>query len=130
MDALIFVGLLIASYTDLRYREIPLWIFPGIAGIYIINVMAQRVSFTTANIVGMVIMFFPTFVLCLFGKMGGGDVIMLSVIGLVLGVYQLLNFACCLGVAGTILLLKTGCNKRVPIAPLVLGAYVLYLFAC
>ena len=84
ITVLLFISLCIASYMDVRTRTIPVWLFPSVMviGSGILLYMGQ---FGYWNLIGLACMLIPTFVLATTGNFGGGDVLMLSSIGLMLG---------------------------------------------
>ena len=125
---ILLVSLLVAAYTDYKTRTIPIWLFPLTVLLYSIQVVWTGGYIGTENILGFLCMFLPTLLLSINGKMGGGDVLMLSAIGFLLG-YKLTVYVFIVSVISTlyfIIILKFK-KKECPLAPFALVAYILFL---
>lgn len=98
------VAYLIASYTDIKRREIPIWVFPSAV------CLGTGIGYFTGNmpglenVLGAVSIFVPALVLCLAGKMGGGDLIMFTATGFALGLTGVIVYAIVLMVSALLLL--------------------------
>lgn len=116
---------IIASYTDIKRMEIPLWVFPSSLVVFIIE---HHHEIDIFNVYGMLIIGIPMFLVSLFGKMGGGDVIMFSVVGFIIGFFYILPYTFILAVVGTcyFALLKFQKNEC-PIAPIAMVAYFIFM---
>lgn len=115
------LALFYASYTDSKTFTIPVWLFPTTLCFYffIIHPDSEHLS-------GMLIGI-PVFLLCLAGKMGGGDLLMFLTVGYVIGIYDLIPFAIFMNVTGTINYVIKRDLKQRAVAPLVTSAFVLFL---
>lgn len=126
ITVLLFASLCIASYTDVKTKTIPVWLFPsvmviGSGGLLYIG------QFGIWNMIGLVCMLFPTFVLATTGNFGGGDVLMLSAIGLMLG-EDVAGYVVVLATISTGFFLLTKLRKKeYPIAPFALVSYLIFL---
>ena len=128
MYLILFISLLVAAYTDYRSRTIPVWLFPLTAVLFAMQTIWKDGSIAFGNILSLFCMFIPTFTLGIVGKMGGGDILMFSVIGFLLG-YDLIIYIFILSGISTIyyfLILKSK-NVECPLAPFALVSYVIYL---
>ena len=118
---LTFTAICIASYYDAKKRIIPLWIFPGIFIITLILKIAMGAELRW-DFMGMAIVLLAALIATLDG-MGGGDVIMFSVISFVIGSRNIIPFF--LLIAAILLLyvitykfvLKKKGKMQVPLAP-------------
>lgn len=122
------IALVIASYTDVKTREIPLRVFPietVIVFMYYILIHERLKD----HFIGALIMFLLFFVSSLFGMMGGGDVIMMSAAGFVIGIQDMILFTICMAVTGTIIVIIMRKKGKQPMAPFVLAAFILFLIA-
>ena len=74
-------------------------------------------------------MFIPFLILCVMDKMGGGDLIMFSTIGFILGIEELYPYMISLSVISTAFFItkKEAIREEIPIAPFAAAAYFLYL---
>jgi len=80
---------LIASITDIKRHEIPLWDFPALFVLYIVF-FHKELSYLNWSTLGIMAAAF--FFLAVFGKIGGGDIIMFSVIGFIIGLYGIISY--------------------------------------
>ena len=95
-DALIATALAVATRTDLKRMEIPLWLVPFL-------------------------------IMTLIGKMGGGDLIMFSALGFMMGLDEMIPYWIALTAVGTAAAAVSGFGKKeIPIAPIAEAAYVVY----
>lgn len=128
---ILFAGFCIATYTDLKRREIPISLFPTCIVAYIVYAAVTGITDWENHFLGAVIMFFPFLAGCLAGKMGGGDLIMLTAAGFILGFPTLTIYILCLGITGTVLsiflLVTHKQTDSVPYAPLAFISYLIYL---
>lgn len=80
------------------------------------------------NLIGLACMMLPTFTLAMTGNFGGGDVLMLSTIGLMLG-EDVVGYVLVLAAISTGFFLMTKLRKKeYPIAPFALVSYIIFLF--
>ena len=80
----VWILLVFNSYTDVRTRTIPVWLFPSVALIGS-SVLLYIGLFGYWNIIGLACMFVPMFILAITGNFGGGDILMFAAVGLILG---------------------------------------------
>lgn len=127
ITVLLFISLCIASYTDVRTRTIPVWLFPSVMVIGS-GVLLYMGQFGFWNLIGLACMMLPTFTLAMTGNFGGGDVLMLSTIGLMLG-EDVAEYVVVLATISTVFFIITRIkNKEYPIAPFALVSYIIFLF--
>lgn len=127
ITVLLFISLCIASYTDVRTRTIPVWLFPSVMVIGS-GGMLYMGQFGFWNMIGLACMLIPTLVLATTGNFGGGDVLMLSTIGLMLG-EDVAEYVVVLATISTVFFIITRIkNKEYPIAPFALVSYIIFLF--
>lgn len=127
ITVLLFISLCIASYTDVRTRTIPVWLFPSVMVIGS-GVLLYMGQFGFWNLIGLACMMLPTFTLAMTGNFGGGDVLMLSTIGLMLG-EDVAEYVVVLATISTGFFLLTKLRKKeYPIAPFALVSYIIFLF--
>ena len=127
ITVLLFISLCIASYTDVRTRTIPVWLFPSVMVIGS-GGMLYMGQFGFWNMIGLACMLIPTLVLATTGNFGGGDVLMLSTIGLMLG-EDVAEYVGVLATISTVFFIITRIkNKEYPIAPFALVSYIIFLF--
>ena len=127
ITVLLFISLCIASYTDVRTRTIPVWLFPSVMVIGS-GGMLYMGQFGFWNMIGLACMLIPTLVLATTGNFGGGDVLMLSTIGLMLG-EDVAEYVVVLTTISTVFFIITRIkNKEYPIAPFALVSYIIFLF--
>lgn len=140
MVLVLLTAMAIAAVTDAVSGEIPVWLFPGALAITVIWwVLSGIPAISTNRVLGAAALFIPVLVLCLAGKMGGGDLIMFTVTGFLLGFYLLPAYMFWFGCAALIqvacmkvlhlLRHKTGhiMDAEVPIAPIAAGAYIILI---
>ena len=116
------IALLYASYTDCKRREIPIWLFPSFFAAFLI-VNYNTVS-TGKALIGFFIALAAYTMLAMFFNGGGGDILMMCVIGAVYGAKILMHIA----IAASLLCLIYYAKKKentAPYAPFVLCAYIL-----
>ena len=127
ITVLLCISLCIASYTDVRTRTIPVWLFPSVMVIGS-GGMLYMGQFGFWNMIGLACMLIPTLVLATTGNFGGGDVLMLSTIGLMLG-EDVAEYVVVLATISTVFFIITRIkNKEYPIAPFALVSYIIFLF--
>lgn len=127
ITVLLFASLCIASYTDVKTRTIPVWLFPSVMVIGS-GILLYMEQFGYWNPIGLACMLIPTFVLATTGNFGGGDVLMLSAIGLMLG-EDVVGYVVVLATISTGFFLLTKLRKKeYPIAPFALVSYIIFLF--
>lgn len=119
---LLMIALLAATYTDLKNRMIPVWLFPQTLLVYLFLIRPDRY-----HLLGLTIGI-PVLFLCFIGKMGGGDLLMFLCVGYVIGICRLVYFAFCMSFVGALFFfIRKRKTDMIPLAPLVTGAYSLYL---
>ena len=124
---ILLFSLLVAGYTDLKSRTIPLWLFPSTAVISC-GMLIYFKQFGYWNLIGFVCMLIPTFALAVTGNFGGGDVLMFAAIGIILGENIVLYVFIMTIVSTTFFLITRLKNKEYPIAPFALISYIIFLF--
>ena len=124
---LLGLGFLISTYTDLKRREIPLWVFPSV---FVIRLLMKPAPAMT-NWLGMAIMGVTFLILCLSGKMGGGDLIMFSVSGFILGIDNLTGYVICMTISFCVsyIIWKYKMKDWIPAAPIAASGFFLLLIA-
>lgn len=124
---LLAIPFLIASYTDIKRREIPPWLFPTAVALYIAIGMLYGYPPTMENVIGMAGLGIPILVCAALFNAGGGDVIMLACVGFIIGVQGVFLYSICMSVIGTaVWALMRFQNKEVPLAPLAAASYLLF----
>lgn len=130
-DVLILVSTGIASCTDLKSREIPLWLFPSAVVVFIAVSVFLKTPPNVFNYVGLAGTFVPFFITALMGVMGGGDLIMFSALGFILGAEELIPYGICMTAVATALFIIMKVRKQkqteMPIAPIAFVSYAGYL---
>lgn len=126
LGILMMSALALASYTDVKRMEIPVWLFPLTVTVSVIYMVYSGNAPGFGNWLGLVCMAIPLGILCFAGKLGGGDLIMFAAIGFLIGdgfiVYVLI-----LGAAGMVFFLFTGCKEQsYPLAPFALVSYIIF----
>ena len=86
-----FLALLIASYTDMRTREVPDWLNLGLIGTgFGINLLFSaiffKIDFILASVMGFAILFAIAWVMFYAGQWGGGDSKILMGLGALIGI--------------------------------------------
>ena len=86
-----FLALLIASYTDIKTREVPDWLNFGLIGIgfgisMIFSIIYWKINFILASIIGFSSLFILAWVMFYTGQWGGGDSKMLMGLGALIGI--------------------------------------------
>lgn len=120
--------LLIAACTDIKDRTIPIWLFPSTLIAYIICCVFTGQPMGYTNIIGFIVMGTASLTGCVAGFMGGGDVIMLAVIGYIFGINKIIPFTVLMMLTGFIVFaVKKFKDVEIPVAPLVLIAFIVYL---
>ena len=126
-DALIATALAVATRTDLKRMEIPLWLFPSTVLIYVAATLSLGGEIGVMNWTGLVCMAVPFLIMTLIGKMGGGDLIMFSALGFMMGLDEMIPYWIALTAVGTAAAAVSGFGKKeIPIAPIAGAAYVVY----
>lgn len=123
---ILLISLLIADYSDLKTRTVPLWLFP-ITAVVCCGILIYFKQFGFWNMTGLVCMMLPTFILAMTGNFGGGDILMFSAIGIILGEH-IVQYVLILAIVSTAFFLMTKLkNKEYPIAPFTLVSYIIFL---
>jgi len=89
--AIAFLVLLIASYTDLKTREVPDWVNFGLIGIgfgvnLLFSIIFFKINFIIASVVGFAVFFALAWIMFYTGQWGGGDSKILMGLGAVIGI--------------------------------------------
>lgn len=124
------IALCCATYTDIKKREIPIWLFPT-AGILSIPFFLKHI--TLWDILGAACVFLLFVLLSVKTGTGGGDIIMMTVISFVFGVSFTMRICLLLAILVAVaffiyyLVAKKKPQKEdnFPMAPFVLAAFVL-----
>ncbi|MBP1535707.1 MAG: hypothetical protein IK990_14975 [Ruminiclostridium sp.] len=91
VQIIILIALAIASFTDIRKGEIPIWVFPS-AAILVCAVRFWEGSFDLmASLIGFFIYFSLYILFALFAESGGGDAIMMGSMGFMIYAYPTLK---------------------------------------
>lgn len=122
----LLTALFYAAYTDFKSRKIPIWLFPATLILCTASYIYSGDSLV-GHILGGLVMLVATFIGCLLGKLGGADLIMLTVVGYGLGVYWLPIFSFLMICIGILFLLITK-KKEYAIAPIVLLSYLIWYY--
>lgn len=126
---MILIALLIASYTDWRKREIPLFLFPSIAILFIFKQILFENGVSEEYWTPFLILIAFQLPLCIRGKLGGGDLIMLSCISLIIGVYEMMFLVFIISIVSLCVLIVYGkVNAKIPLAPIVMISYLIFLY--
>lgn len=96
---LLMCAFLAASYTDLTRHEIPLWLFPGTLLIHICVGLAAMRPPGMGSLLGAAAMALPCAILCMAGSLGGGDLIMFTAAGFIIGIWRLAYYGVALSVS-------------------------------
>lgn len=127
MIAIVLIpAFLYASYTDLKRREIPLWCFPACVLLFCLSEIILGTEKILFHIYGMLCMLIPTLIVSIFGSLGGGDIIMFSCIGFILGPYDLAFYVYSLIFTCVAAFLYFHGEKEIPLAPSAGAAYLIY----
>lgn len=120
-------ALALATYIDIKTRTIPLYLFPATLLISVFYNAIAGISMGVWNLLGFCCACIPSFATGMTGTLGGADIIMLSIIGLLLG-EEFIIYTIILAVISTLFFLMTRLkNKNYPVAPFALISYILFL---
>lgn len=123
----LLVGFVVASIFDVRYRMIPMWTFPISCSIFVLGRILTN-EFDLSISIGYFVGFFVFYyVLAKLDQVGGGDVIMMSLIGYSLGsdsIYIMIYIFVFISILVTFL--KSVEDKSIPLALFAGMAYVMY----
>lgn len=126
LDIILIPSLLLASYTDIRKREIPLGLFPSAVAIYCVISALMGTRINVDHLLSCLFVTFPLFLLCLAGKMGGGDLIMMACIAFILGMNAMFSLVCFVIAVCLIALFVIGdLDGVIPLAPIITISYIL-----
>lgn len=125
---IIILALMIATITDIYKQEIPIYLFPIACIICTLFTIPKLENFIGALILGITFLLFAVF-----GNNGGGDVIMMAVVGYQLGIRKALWCALIAYLLYAIYaviyyLIKKNKHKSFPFAPFALIGYLSTLF--
>lgn len=81
VNAIVAVAFVIASYTDIKSRKIPVWLFPTATVIVTVIRFIGNEYNIFAMIAGFMLFFWIFFLGAVFAKGGGGDAIMMGCVG-------------------------------------------------
>lgn len=86
-----FFGLLVASYTDLKTREVPDWLNYGLIGTglglsLLFTVVFWKWQFIVNSLIGLIILFAIAWIMFYTGQWGGGDSKILMGLGALIGI--------------------------------------------
>jgi leader peptidase (prepilin peptidase)/N-methyltransferase len=116
------IALIMATFTDIKRREIPIWIFPTLSVLFIILNFSQmnwKESF-----VGFSLAFLSFLFLAIFFEGGGGDIIMMSCMGFILGIKNITYIIIFSSMLCILYYFITKKNDS-PYAPFALGGYLI-----
>lgn len=142
LHTVILAFLLIAAVYDLLGGEIPIHLFPMLFGLFFgLSFITGDFSFLSSTL-GLILGAFLFWIMARFFDGGGGDIIMMSVLGWCLGLRPFVRlvfvssalyfvFSICLLAVGAIRRkrLKELIKEQYPYAPFVLAGYLICLFA-
>src|SRR3990167_4701638 len=89
--AIAFIALAVASYTDLKTREVPDWLNYGLISVGLgLNLLFSAIfwkwNFIVNSVIGLIIFFIIAYLMFQFGQWGGGDSKMLMGLGALIGI--------------------------------------------
>ena len=126
------IAYIYSSYTDIRTREIPVYTFPAAFVITLVYRLSTGMQMEKYYI-GAVIMLVVSLLYSIFAKLGGGDVIILSYTGFLLGIDGCIPFtlisSCivlCIGIYIHVWKKKKIRGASIPMAPVFGIATLLY----
>lgn len=104
--------LCVATWTDLRRRQVPLWLSLGVImlGLLVAHLLGQAAF--TAALVGMVVGLLPLSPLVILGGFGGADALLLAAIGTWEGWEFVLRAMWWMAVLGALLAVIARCRGR------------------
>jgi len=132
INSALVVFFVIATYKDVRHREIPIIL----CGIITAISFALHMVFKTGHIefiiaaAGLAIIYF---IQCVLSTGGGGDVIMMTMLGFCIGITGSLVTIICSGVYTFVYIMcvriktKSVCNVEYPMAPFVFSGFMTYM---
>lgn len=133
IDILTIAALLTASYTDMKRQEIPLGLFPLLFAVALYIRLYYNVDTysMTGYAIGAAVMFLAAIAGVHWTYMGGGDLIMMVVLGFILGIDKLVLTSILILAEITIYILFEKFAKKkktflVPVAPFYCIAIFLY----
>ena len=130
---ILFAALIYAAYTDLKRREIEIWLFPSVIMAYLLLFLHNDEPLPV-HIIGGLLMGLPSLFAAMLNKLGGGDVLLYGAVGFVLGLTEAgvlfsvivlaqFSFAVIFVQVAKVEISK---EKEVPMAPLILVSYLTY----
>ena len=84
---ILFAALIYAAYTDLKRREIEIWLFPSVIMAYLLLFLHNDEPLPV-HIIGGLLMGLPSLFAAMLNKLGGGDVLLYGAVGFVLGLTE------------------------------------------
>lgn len=127
---IILVSLFIATYTDIKTKTIPVFLFPAISLIGVIYLSYQRNYDVKSSFLFALFTFISYLILALFFNGGGGDIIMMTSLALLFNkeiLYVILISHTIMCIVSFVLYVKRKKKETLPFAPFVLVAYIIYL---
>ena len=130
---ILFAALIYAAYTDLKRREIEIWLFPSVIMAYLLLFLHNDEPLPV-HIIGGLLMGLPSLFAAMLNKLGGGDVLLYGAVGFVLGLTEagvlfsvivLAQFSFAV-IFVQIAKVEIPNEKEVPMAPLILVSYLTY----
>lgn len=113
-----------ASVTDIKRREIPVWLFP--AACVLCRIAAGGISIL--DIIAAACVGFPLLFLCYTGRLGGGDLLMFVCTAIALGAEDMLLYVLALAAAATcFFFFIREKQQELPIAPVAGISYIIFL---
>lgn len=141
LDYIVLAALLVASFTDIRRREIPLFLFPFSVFIVALYMWYKDISFS-GHIIIMLFMFTILMIYSFFIPFGGGDIIMLTSLAFIIGINEICSYLTCLLLVSSafypfylfiqVILMKKKMKEvirnEIPLAPITTVSYIIFLF--
>lgn len=130
---ILFAALIYAAYTDLKRREIEIWLFPSVIMAYLLLFLHNDEPLPV-HIIGGLLMGLTSLFAAMLNKLGGGDVLLYGAVGFVLGLTEAgvlfsvivlaqFSFAVIFVQVAKVEIPK---EKEFPMAPLILVSYLTY----
>lgn len=127
---LILLSLFIASYTDIKTKTIPVFLFPSVLLLGVFCLICNGNLNLFSSFIFGVLIFVSYLIMALFFNGGGGDVIMMTSLAFLLEkeiLYVMFIGHTILCIVSLICFIRTKKKEILPFAPFVLVAYILYL---
>lgn len=127
---IILIALIVATYTDVKTKTIPVFLFPAVSLFGVIYLLYQQNYEVKLSILFALFAFVSYLILALLFGGGGGDIIMMTALALLLNkdiLYLILISHTIMCIVSFVLYIKRKKKETLPFAPFVLVAYIIYL---